>query len=406
MNNLTEEYFFNYKAEFNYIKNHYEQYRTVPDALTFASAFPDFEITEVNEPDTYLLEKLFEDYNTSYLATKFNGIKSFLENGKTAEAMDYFTKAVEGLRQGGAVTCTNLIKDTSRFDRYLEKMSKGNGYISTGLKELDLAIGGIDKENENMVIAARTGIGKSWLLILIAVAAITQGLNVGFYSGEMSKDKVGYRMDTLLGKIKNSAITRGEQNDYVKRAYQTYINGLSRNESLGEFNVFTPNDIAGPATVPALRALVEKYHFDILLIDQYSLLEDTSKSVVQHERVANISKAIKNLQVMKQIPIISVAQMNRTKNEDDRGNKVQDATQIGLSDRIGQDATTILMLDRSVDKVDNSQRLTINVVKARDGGDGTKLTYRADFNAGEFTFIPENTSKEKAKEIEDEYEPF
>ena len=33
-------------------------------------------------------------------------------------------------------------------------------------------------------------------------------------------------------------------------------------------------------------------------------------------KVANISKAIKNLQVMKQIPIVAVSQMNRTKNED------------------------------------------------------------------------------------------
>ena len=54
--------------------------------------------------------------------------------------------------------------------------------------------------------------------------------------------------------------------------------------------------------------------------------------MLKHRERANISKDIKNLQVMSRIPIISVSQMNRTKNDDGE----QDTTQIGLSDRIGQ----------------------------------------------------------------------
>jgi hypothetical protein len=41
LHNLTEDYFFNYKAEFNYIKNHFKQFQAVPDKLTFASVFPE-----------------------------------------------------------------------------------------------------------------------------------------------------------------------------------------------------------------------------------------------------------------------------------------------------------------------------------------------------------------------------
>ena len=55
LNNLTEDFFFNYKAEFNYIKNHYEKYHSVPDKLTFISVFPEFDIIEVTEPDNYLI---------------------------------------------------------------------------------------------------------------------------------------------------------------------------------------------------------------------------------------------------------------------------------------------------------------------------------------------------------------
>lgn len=399
-NNLTEEYFFNYKNEFNYIKNHVTANGVVPDALTFMGVFPEFELQEVNEPDSYLLEQLFKDYNTAYLARRFNKIKELIENDKTDEAVDYFKKSVDNLRTGGAVSCVDLTTNTERYKHYLEMQANMDKYfISTGFPELDKAIFGIDTLNENMVIAARSGIGKSWTLLIMAAAAAKAGKTVGIYSGEMSVDKVGYRLDTLLSGISNKAITHGDMN--AMKDYKAYIDSL-KDRDLGAIKVITPNMISGPATVDALEAFVDKEHIEVLFIDQYSLLDDTSKTTVMHEKVANISKAIKRLQVKKQIPIISVAQMNRTKNEDDSGKKVQDLTQIGLSDRIGQDATCVIMLDRNqvTDKMDPTkpaqEQLILNIVKNRDGGFG-KLTYAADFNSGTFVFIPENLDKDYAK---------
>lgn len=405
LNNLTAEYFFNYATEFAFIKAHYESYHTVPDRLTFLNRFPEFVIQDVNEPDNYLIEQLFNDYNQSYLAARFNEMKRLLEIDDTQGAMQHFKDSAARLRSGSALTCTNIMQDTSRYQRYLDmSANKSLYFISTGFKELDMLITGIDRRNENLVIAARTGVGKSWLLLTMAAAAAKQGLTVGIYSGEMSVDKVAYRIDTLLGQIDNKKITHGDliYKDYYKR----YLEDISTRQDLGAIKVITPNDIAGPPTVDALRAFVEKENIEILFIDQYSLLEDTSKSKVMHEKVANISKAIKILQVEKQIPIISVAQMNRTKNED----KSQDSTQIGLSDRIPQDATVLIMLEKEEVQDDQGRgvfNVTINIVKSRDGGDGRKLTYRWDFNSGIYRYIPqsgdETTTEEEFDELTDRY---
>ena len=404
LNNLTVEYFFNYQNEFNFIKTHYDLYHTVPDRLTFLASFPEFVIQDVSEPDNYLIEQLYNDYNQSYLASRFNGIKKLLEADDTAGATKYFLESVEKLHIGSALKCTDIMKDTSRYERYLDMIANQSKYfISTGFPELDKIITGIDRRNENMVIAARTGVGKSWLLLTIAAAASRQGLTVGIYSGEMSVDKVAYRIDTLLGKIDNRKISRGDL--YYKDFYKNYLDSLACS-SYGAIKVLTPNDIAGPATVDALQAFVEKEHLDILFIDQYSLLEDNSCAKVAHEKVANISKAVKNLQVLKQIPIISVSQMNRTKNED----KTQDTTQIALSDRIGQDATIILMLDKQDAEDINhkgSYKVTLNLVKARDGGDGRKLEYLWDFNTGDYRYLSNSedgvTSEEDFDELENSY---
>ena len=405
MNNLTEEHFFQYQAEFNFIKNHYDKFRAVPDRLTFLNTFPDFDVTDVAEPDSYLIEQLFVDYNTSYMANGFNTIKKLIESGKINEAANFFQTSAAGLHKGNAMTCTDIFEDTSRYDRYLDRMqNKDKYYLSTGFPELDKIIGGIDTQNENMVIAARTGVGKSWSLLMMAAAGARQGKRVGIYSGEMTVDKVAYRIDTLLGHIDNQAITRG--NDYdpsVRLNYKDYIENL-KYRIPGTIKVLTPNDIAGPATVSALRNFVEKERLDMLFIDQYSLLEDTSRAKTTHEKVANISKEIKNLQVLSGIPIISVSQMNRTTNEDGE----QDTTQIGLSDRIGQDATCIIMLSRKLTYKDEDKtqvlddQLILNVVKSRDGGNG-KLIYKADFNKGLFIYLDPNMSQQASEELENRY---
>lgn len=406
LNNLTEDHFFNYKSEFKYLCEHYERYKAVPDRLSFIDTFTDFDIVDVAEPDSYLIEQLFKDYNSAFLASRFNDIKQLIERDDITGAMACLTKAAGDLHSGSAMTCTDIFSDTSRYERYLERLdNRDKFYISTGFKELDAIIGGIDMKEENMVIAARTGQGKTWTLLLMAVEAAKQGLTVGLYSGEMSPDKVGYRVDTLLGHIDNKAITRGTHYDgSVPVRYKMYLDNLN-DLCKGTIKVLTPNDINGPATVGALRTFVEKEHLDILLIDQYSLLEDQHHAKVAHERVANISKDVKNLQVMSRIPIVSVSQMNRSKNEDGE----QDTTQIGLSDRIGQDATTIIMLDREATYADAEKRqiiddkLILNVVKSRDGGSG-KLIYKADFNYGNFIFLNPNQSYEESEELRNSYE--
>ena len=409
LNNLTEDFFFNYKAEFNYIKNHYEKYQSVPDKLTFISVFPEFDIIEVTEPDNYLIEQLYKDYNSSFIASRFNQIKKLIEEDKTDEAMAYLVNSVDNLHQGSAIQSHDLLSDTSRYDRYLERVANHDKYyIRTGFPELDNIIGGLDRENENMVIAARTGIGKTWTLLIMAAAAVQQGLRVGIYSGEMSVDKVGYRIDTIIGGINNNIITRGIDTS-VQMQYKNYLENLKKGiyskDGRGALKVLTPNDIAGPATVAALRAFVDKEHLEILFIDQYSLLEDTSHTQSSHERVANISKAVKNLQVMKRIPIVSVAQMNRTKNDD--GEK--DTSQIGLSDRIGQDATCVIMLDREREYLDEQKtqvkddKLIMDITKSRDGGTG-KLVYKANFNTGKFLILNPNEPTDASRyEIKESY---
>lgn len=400
--NFDSKYFFNYKSEFEYIKNHYDKYKRIPDKIVFADVFPNFDFVEVDEPNSYLLETLYEDYNTSRIAYNFNEIKKLIESGEGAKAEAAYRKGIEALHSGSVMTCTDLLQDTTRYDRYLERTTdQKKYYLTTGFLELDRLIGGIDRENENMVIIARTGVGKTQLLLKMAAVASIQGLRVGIYEGEMTADKVGYRIDTFLGHIRNTSLNRGDI--YIQKEYKQYIDSLPAS-SYGPIKVLTPNDVPGDeVTVNTLKSFVEQEKLDILFVDQYDLLDDTSKSKVESERVGNIAKAIKKLQVEKNIPIISVSQMNRTKNDDGS----QDTTQVAGSDKIGRYATIIIALEQKLNAADNSVQLALNILKARDGGDHNKLTYTADFNTGIFSYIPSEkdgiTTQEDMNAIADSY---
>lgn len=394
LHNLSEKYFSEYRNEFTFIKTHIDRYGNVPDLTTFVAAFPDFEIITVNEAPTYLLDELFKDYRTKNMAETFNKVRSLLLEGKTDEAASIYSAGAEALSQDVAITCVDLFKDTSRYDDYIERTHNlDKYYISTGFRELDKVIGGIDMQEELGVIMARTNLGKSWISLKMATAAASAGLNVGLYSGEMTERKVGYRMDTLLGHISNGSLMHGNIN--IQNEYLKYIRELPTKYS-GSLKVLTPSMVGGHVGVGTLKAFIEKEHLDILFVDQLSLLDDDRKGKTLPDRMSNIIVDLKRLQVLKKMPIICVSQQNRTKNEDN----TIDTTQIAGSDDVGKYATWVIGISR--DKKDETI-LYLEVVKARDGGVGNKLTYCVDLGKGIFTYIPNENDEIEDKESEESY---
>ena len=397
-NNLSEDFFSDYTAEYNFIVNHISQYGNVPDKATFLTKFPNFDVVTVQESNNYLIDAIFEDKNKRYLASIFNKVRTLLMENKTEEAISLYTSAAENAVKSKHLECVDIIRNISRYDAYVDKCNNFNKYyIKTGFSELDSLIGGWEKQEELATIVARPGVGKSWVLLKCALAAVEQGLNVGLYSGEMSENKVGYRFDTLVSHISNYGITKG--NIGIQVEYKKYIDSL-KDRFTGSLKVLTPKMINGVAGVSALRSFIDREKIDILFVDQHSLLEDDRKAKDPVTKASNISRDLKNLQVMKHIPIVSVSQQNREKA--DLGATTANVAQ---SDRISQDSTILIFLEQK-DSI-----LTLSLVKSRDSETGKTIRYAIDLNKGNFTYIPEqNNALEGAgsQELYEEYEenPF
>lgn len=393
MNNISEEFFSDYTEEYRFICDHLNEYGSIPDKLTFLDKFPNFDIVEVNESSDYLIDKLYDDRNTRKLADIFNNIRKLLVEGKIDEAMQLYTTSSDAVVKAKHIEAVDILRNSERYDAYVERCDNFDKYyVKTGFRELDEIIGGWDRQEELATIVARSNQGKSWILFKCAVAAVEQGLNVGIYSGEMSERKVGYRIDTLISNISNTALTKGDRS--VQNEYKRYLDNLP-NRYTGFLKVLTPNMIDGPAGVSALRAFVEKENLDILFIDQHSLLEDDRHARSPVEKASNISKDLKNLQVLKKIPIVSVSQQNRTSTENGVG-----LEHIAQADRIGQDSTIVIFFEQK------NGLLTLHLIKSRDSANMKNISYLVDLNKGIFTYVPEEDNAingEGTQELREEF---
>lgn len=392
---MTDEFFSDYQDEFNYIKNHLTTYGNIPDTTTFLSVFPNFDVFEVQESNGYLLDALYEDRNKRFIIKGFNAIRDALNNNDTDRALNIQRELSENLVKAKHIESVDIFQDRDRYESYLKRVTDfGQYYVTTGFPELDSVIGGWDRKEEYATIIARPGVGKSFVLLKTALAAAERGLKVGLYSGEMTVNKVGYRLDSLLSHISNRQLNHGDAS--VQVDYQKFIESL-QNKIPGTIRILTPSMIGGAAGVGTLRAFVEKEKLDMLCVDQHSLLEDDRKARDPKDRAANISRDLKLLQSMTGIPLITVSQQNREKTEEAGA----DTRNIAQSDRIGQDSTIVIALEKKDDII------TLYITKARDGGDGKHLRYVVNLDKGLFTFLSDEkdaTGGAKCQELKNEYE--
>ena len=378
LNGITSDYFTTYKDHYNYIIRYHEKYNQLPSKEIFQSKFSDnFEWIVVSDSEESIIDRLREAKLFRDLINDYKDIGELIKSENTVKAIEKMASISQQYLKQEQSSCVDLISDAKlRFDAYMERCENPEkAFVTTGLKELDDILGGWDLKNETAAICARTGFGKSWWMIFFALMAAKSGLRVGYYSGEMEIDLVGYRLDTFMGNIANGSLTHGNAN--VKNQYETYMESLNKVVP-GHIFCITPDMLDGSATVGKLRAFIEKYDLQMLCVDQLSLLDDQRRAKTPREQFANISKDLRALQRLKKIPILEAVQLNR----EDTTETGPTTKNIAESDRIGQDATTVLFIERKSDNV------IFTVGKARNAKTGDKLTYAWNINMGTFHYIP------------------
>ena len=395
LNGITEDYFITYPDEYSFIMNHLKEYGNVPDKETFLSKFSNFTIVDVTESDKYLIETFNEEHLYSLTVPVINKLADIIQTDSKA-AVEYLQSQLPSLTQNNVVLGVDIVSQARERQREWQERreNKERFCIPTGFEELDEITGGWQRGEEFAVLFARTGQGKSWILIKTLEHAWKIGKRVGLIEPEMSAIKTGYRFDTLSGNISNSALTRGDD----APNYDKYIEQLSKNEI--PFFVASPKDFRRNITVSKLRAFIESNKIDILGVDGISYLKDERKQRGDNRTtgLTNISEDLMDLSIELKIPIIVVCQSNREGAKDD---DAPDLENIRDSDGIAYNASTVIAARQK------GPGIELTVRKNRNGKSGDKLIYLWDIDKGTFQYIPnEEAERDNSEEIKKAKEDF
>jgi replicative DNA helicase len=226
--------------------------------------------------------------------------------------------------------------------------------LKTGLKDLDKAIGGLQKKTM-IVLAARPSIGKSCVGAEIAQRVAESGHSVMFANLEMSVEEMGQRFLSRLSGVPSQMFR--DPDDLTNELIQRLYDSQKRIESV-------PLYLWGKSgeSMVQLRAAAKRYQakhgLDLLVVDYMGLLSGPEKTI--YERVTAVSKQLKRLAQELDVPVIVLCQLNR---ESEKGNRRPTLADLRDSGQIEQDADQIWLLIRERD----SESAILNIAKFRNG---------------------------------------
>lgn len=285
----------------------------------------------------------------------------------------------------------NVLSDAfERIDELHKERGKLRG-ISTGFKELDNILGGLQR-SDLVVLAARPSVGKTSLALDIArVAAIKSKKPVGVFSLEMSKEQLTDRLicseaNVDLWKLRTGRLS--DRDDDFPRIGQAL-------GTLSEAPIFI-DDTPG-ANVMEIRTKARRLQTDhglgMIVIDYIQLMESRAGgSDNRVQQVSEITRSLKGIARELDVPVLALSQLSRAVEMNKPA--IPRLAHLRESGSIEQDADVVMFIyrkasDRNYNLEDLSpeeKRLAeIHIAKHRNGPTGmVKLLFddkRASFRS-------------------------
>ena len=271
--------------------------------------------------------------------------------------------AAEGLEHIGTV----LVKV---FDRLAElaRLDQDFPGISTGLKDLDRKINGLNK-SDLVLIAARPGMGKTSIALNIALhAAKHTGKTVVFFSLEMSREQLAMRLISNESFVDNQKLVTGRLTEDEWGKISLASSALSQTDLRVDDN---PS-----ITVAEMSAKCRRLdNLGLVLIDYLQLMTAAEAGRRAENRVTVVSEISRALKIMAKeldVPVVCLSQLSRA--NESRPDKRPILSDLRESGAIEQDADEVMFLYRDDYYNENSEEKNVAeciVAKNRHGETGT-----------------------------------
>ena len=266
-----------------------------------------------------------------------------------------FELAETGRQEGGFVTFGDALTETIEMAHAAWNREGALSGISTGLRDLDQLMGGL-QHSDLIVLAARPAMGKTSLVtniaynIAVAFQAEEQpdgtlktvnGGVVGFFSLEMSAEQLATRIISEQAEISSSKIRRG---DITEQEFERLAAAAQHMQTV-PLHVDQTGGISIASLVARARRLKRQRGLDLLVVDYIQLLSGTSKTAGNRvQEITEITTGLKALAKELNVPIIALSQLSRqVESRDDKRPQLSDLRESGS---IEQDADVVMFIYR------------------------------------------------------------
>jgi archaellum biogenesis ATPase FlaH len=294
------------RSSAEFIKKYSDQYKTIPDVkIVNAATRCNLEKHVITDQDCEWLLDEFERFSRHKALER-----AILTSADLLEQGDY--GPVETMIRNAVQISLSRDMGTDYFadpKGRLQKLRDRNGQVSTGWPSLDTKLfGGINRGELN-IFCASSGGGKSLFLANLAVNWSLQGLDVIYFTFELSEELVGLRLDSMLTSIPSREIFRNIDEVELR------VRQISR--KAGSIRVkYMPSG----KTANDLRAYLKEYQIrtgkvpDVVLIDYLDLMMPISAKINAGDLYTKdkfVSEELRNLAMEIKMLTVTASQLNR-----------------------------------------------------------------------------------------------
>ena len=266
--------------------------------------------------------------------------------GTASEIMESAEKKIYALRRGNSGDSLQHIGMVlvNVFERLDELSRSENAFpgLSTGLRDLDRKINGLNK-SDLLLIAARPGMGKTSIALNIALAVAKKTeKTVAYFSLEMSREQLAIRLLSNESFVDNQKLITGKLSDEEWTKISVASSALSQTDIRVDDN---PS-----ISVAEMNAKCRRLdNLGLVLIDYLQLMTSagmgqSSNNANRVQVVSDISRALKIMAKELNVPVICLSQLSRA--NESRQDKRPMLSDLRESGAIEQDADEVLFIYR------------------------------------------------------------
>ena len=266
------------------------------------------------------------------------------QTGTAGEILETAEKKIYALRKGERGDSLEHIGTTLHkvFDR-LDELSQSDSSIagmSTGLKDLDSKINGLNK-SDLLLIAARPAMGKSAFALNIgANVAHTYKKTVAIFNLEMSREQLAMRLLANKSYVELQKLATGKLSD------EEWTKLCMASDELSRMDIRIDDNPT--VTVADINAKCRRLdNLGLIIIDYLQLMQGSGYGKNSENRVVVVGEISRSLKIMAKelnIPVVCLSQLSRA--VESRTDKRPILSDLRESGAIEQDADIVMFLYR------------------------------------------------------------